>query len=436
MEKTMKTIRPLHIIVIVMTLLNLTSAAYAGKYALVIGNGTYKAVPPLDTPVNDANTMASTLKSLGFSVDKGTDLTQQEMETAVRNFRSRLSAGDTALFYYSGHGVEVDGTNYLIPIEISKDMIRYKAIPANLVIDKMEEAGSKVNIVILDACRSNLKGGKGFGKGLAQMIGGEGTFIAYATAPGTEAFTGSGSTSIYTRHLVNIMKKPGLKIEDVFKQVRKSVMDETSKEQKPWDSSSLTGDFYFSGEGGQRHETPPSKRKYWLRSKPLEVSEEDAAKVFNTRIEKLPSIFGGTDRYWKPTEYFQNDFRDNGDGTITDSATGLMWQKTDSPKGMDYQDAKAYVENLNREKFAGYNDWRLPTDDESKSLLTPTSEKQSDGAYIKPIFLGAYSFCWTSDQKPLTGFRYVWQVNFIRGGIEPHVSEHNATKVRAVRSIE
>jgi len=111
-----------------------------------------------------------------------------------------------------------------------------------------------VNIVILDTCRSNLKGGKGFGKGLAAMTGGEGTFIAYATAPGTEAFTGTGSTSIYTKYLINAMKKPGLKIEDVFKQVRKSVMDETSKEQKPWDSSSLTGDFYFNGEGGQRQE--------------------------------------------------------------------------------------------------------------------------------------------------------------------------------------
>ncbi|NJL59559.1 MAG: caspase family protein [Desulfobacteraceae bacterium] len=232
-----------YIIVIVMTLLNLTSAAYAGKYALVIGNGSYKAVPALDTPVNDANVMASSLRDLNFSVEKGTDMSQQEMETAIENFRKRLHTGDIALFYYSGHGVQVDKINYMLPVEISKDKIRYNSVSVNIVLDKMEEAGSKVNIIILDACRVDFKGGKGFGKGLAEMHGGEGTYIAYATAPGTEAYTGSGSTSIYTRHLVNAMKTPGLKIEDVFKQVRKAVMDETSRSRSLGIHQCLSGIF-------------------------------------------------------------------------------------------------------------------------------------------------------------------------------------------------
>ncbi len=258
----MKTIRPLHIIVLVL-LLNLTSAAYAGKYALVIGNGAYKGDASLPTPVNDADEMASTLQSLGFSVKKGTDLVQQEMEKAIHDFGSRLSTGDIALFYFSGHGSEVDGINYLIPIGISTGMIKYRAVPLDIVLDKMKEAGSRVNIVILDACRNNpFKGAKGSGKGLASVTGGKGTFIAYATAPGSVAGVGSGSTSIYTKYLVNAIKTPGLKIEDVFKKVRESVLSETSDQQNPWESSSLTGkDFYFADSGSTTIVTPTKESK-------------------------------------------------------------------------------------------------------------------------------------------------------------------------------
>ena len=259
----MKIHKPISAIVFLFILLSLPQA-YAGKYALVIGNGSYRVVPALDTPVNDASAMTSALQNLGFSVEKGTDMSQEEMETVIRGFRNRLGSGDTALFYYSGHGVEVDGINYLVPVEIASDMIRYKGVPVNVVLDKMEEAQTQVNIIILDACRSSLKGGKGFGKGLAAMRGGEGTYIAYATAPGMEAYTGTGSTSIFTKHLVNYIETPQLKIEDIFKRVRKAVMDETEKVQKPWDSSMLIGDVYFADSGDttipEREEEQVKKR--------------------------------------------------------------------------------------------------------------------------------------------------------------------------------
>jgi len=253
----MKTIRPLHIIVVVL-LLNLTSAAYAGKYALIIGNGSYKDAP-LSTPVNDAEVMASTLRSLGFSVSKETDISHRTMEQAIRDFGNRLSPGDTALFYFSGHGAQADGSNYLIPIGAdiqSEDEIKHKSVAADIVLAKMKSARSAVNIIILDACRNNpFKGFKSMGNGLAPMAAVKGTFIAYATAPGTVAYTGNESTSIYTKYLTNLMKKPGLKIEDVFKRVRESVISDTSDKQIPWEASSLTGkDFYFNGEGGQRQE--------------------------------------------------------------------------------------------------------------------------------------------------------------------------------------
>jgi hypothetical protein len=425
----MKTIRPLHNFVFVMLLLNLTSAAYAGKYALVIGNGAYKDIP-LSTTVNDANVMASTLQSLGFSVSKETDISHHNMEQAIRDFGNRLSAGDIALFYFSGHGAQTDGINYLIPIGAdiqSEDEIRHKSVPADMVLAKMKQARSAVNILILDACRNNpFKGFKSLSQGLAPMSASDvkGSFITYATAPGSVAYTGTGSTSIYTKHLVTFIQKSGLRIEDVFKRVRESVMADTSDKQIPWESSSLTGkDFYFAGERERNPEpevqksepvadTSP-KAKYQLRKTPITTLDEDRRSKFGLNEDS------------KPLEYIENDFKDNGDGTITDRATGLMWQKSGSDKTLTYEEAKAYVEKL---KLAGYSDWRLPTVDELKSLLT--QEKQSNDLYINPIFeKKQYNWFWTSDQRSSGG---AWGVYFDGGDVGWLVV--NFGYVRAVRS--
>ena len=399
--------KPIKFIPLILILMLMISPAYAGKYALVIGNGSYQAVPELDTPVNDANTMAATLSDLGFIVDKGIDLTQQQMENIIRNFRSRIGSDDTALFYYSGHGVEVEGINYLIPIEIPKDMIRYKGIPVNVVLDKMEEAQSRVNIVILDACRSNLKGGKGFGKGLAAMTGTKGSFIAYATAPGTEAYTGNETTSIYTRHLVNMIRKPGLRIEDVFMKVRESVMAETSDAQMPWEHSSLVGKPFYFLEGG----TPTLNQKYRLRSSPSTLSESDVS-ILVKNHNLFSKKYGWNAEWANESGDFKNDFVDNGNGTITDRATGLMWQKSGADNYINYEQAQAYVEKLNRDRFAGYSDWRLPTVEELASLLEP-SEMNGD-LYIDPIFDKTQKYCWTSDRYGSSG---AWFVYFSYGSI-------------------
>ena len=234
------------------------------RLALVIGNGSYKDIP-LSTTVNDADEMEKTLTYLGFSVKKETDISHPAMEKAIRDFGSSLRPGDTALFYFSGHGVQSDGNNYLIPIGADiqgEDEIKHKCVPADMVLAKMKQAGSGVNIVILDACRNNpFKGFKSMNQGLASMDATvvRGTFIAYATAPKTVAYTGTGSTSIYTKHLIKLMKTPGLKIEDIFKRIRESVMAETSDKQMPWESSSLIGkDFYFADSGSITIVTPPT----------------------------------------------------------------------------------------------------------------------------------------------------------------------------------
>ncbi len=231
----------------------------AERLALVIGNNAYEE-SPLTNPVNDANDMTAALEQLGFSVNTQTNITQQEMEEAIRDFTGGLKPTDTALFYFSGHGAQVDGINYLVPVGariVSEQDIKYKSVAAEIVLDYLERAGSKLNIVILDACRDNpFKGFRSTRGGLAMMTSPTGTLIGYATAPGTVAYDGPGKNSPYTKHLLQAMSTPGLRIEDVFKQARVGVMVETDSKQVPWESSSLIGDFYF--DAADRDGTPPS----------------------------------------------------------------------------------------------------------------------------------------------------------------------------------
>jgi formylglycine-generating enzyme required for sulfatase activity len=220
------------------------------KVALVIGNASYTDVP-LRNSANDATDMATTLRELGFTVTLKTNLNKRDMETAVRNFRAGLAIGDIALFYYSGHGMQVSGSNYLIPVGesiLSETDVRYNAMEAQYVMDNMQDAGTSVNIIILDACRDNpFKGMKSQSKGFVAVMAPQGTFIAYATAPGSVAADGTGRNSPYTRNLIACMKMPGTEIESAFKEVRKKVMQETGNQQVPWESSSLVDPFAFKG---------------------------------------------------------------------------------------------------------------------------------------------------------------------------------------------
>jgi uncharacterized protein (TIGR02145 family) len=218
------------------------------KIALVIGNANYDGAS-LRNPVNDATDMASTLRGLGFNVSLKTNLNRQQLEDAIRGFGTQINSGDIALFYFSGHGVQVDGLNYLIPIGAgiqAENEVRYGCTEAGFVLDKMESAGSGMNIIILDACRDNpFKGVRSGTKGFAHMSAPTGSIISYSTAPGSVAYDGEGRNSPYTANLMDAMKTQGLKIEDMFKKVRNNVAKETANRQIPWESSSLMNDFYF-----------------------------------------------------------------------------------------------------------------------------------------------------------------------------------------------
>lgn len=219
------------------------------RVALVVGNGSYTSAP-LKNPVNDARAMAATLRRLGFEVEEQINLGYMPFNDAVEAFGNKLKAGGIGLFYYAGHGMQVQGANYLIPVDAkirAENEVRYKAIDAGLVLAKMESAKSDVNIVILDACRDNpfSRSFRSASHGLAQIDAPTGTIIAYATAPGKTASDGKGKNGAYTEALIQAMESPDLKVEEVFKRVRRLVLEKTNKLQVPWESSSLVGDFRF-----------------------------------------------------------------------------------------------------------------------------------------------------------------------------------------------
>jgi len=226
------------------------NAAAEQRIALVIGNAAYSA-SPLRNPVNDARAVAKSLNQLGFEVLLKTNLNLQSMVEAVRELGARLKEGDVVLVYYSGHGMQVKGRNFLIPVNADirgEDEVPYMSLDVSQVLDKLETARSRVNIVVLDACRSNpyIRTFRTSRVGLAQMDAPGGTLIAFSTAPGSEARDGDAEYGTYTRHLLAHMPTPGLPVEVMFRRVRENVTAETKDRQVPWESSSLKGDFYFA----------------------------------------------------------------------------------------------------------------------------------------------------------------------------------------------
>ena len=219
------------------------------RLALVIGNADYKT-HPLRNAKNDANDVSTALKSSGFQVIDLRDSTLQQMRSGVRQFGDRLINNDVGLVYYSGHGVEVKGRNYFIPVNADiqrEDEIADQGLDVSLVLEKMSTAGKGVNILIVDACRDDPFGRsfRSSSRGLANMDAPRGTIIAYATSPGKVASDGEGRNSPYTKHLVRAMQHPNKPIEQVFKEVRRAVQEETQDQQTPWKNTSLSGDFYF-----------------------------------------------------------------------------------------------------------------------------------------------------------------------------------------------
>ena len=226
------------------------------RVALVIGNSAYQNVTRLDNPRNDAKLLADTLRSLGFTLVGGgarLDLDKAAFDSAIQSFSNQVQGADVALFYYAGHGVQVRGSNYLVPINANPTReadVFLQMVDIALVLSQMEGSGTKLNLIILDACRNNPFGGRGLRAtvgGLGQMQAPEGTLISFATQPGSVAQDGVDGNSPYTKALAQTLRRPGLDVFQTFNEVGVSVMETTGRAQQPWLSTSpIKGSFFFT----------------------------------------------------------------------------------------------------------------------------------------------------------------------------------------------
>lgn len=377
------------LVVVTVWLIHLTPsslfAATDRRIALVIGNGAYKSAP-LRNPVNDAGDIADALGKLGFSVSLKTDADQRSMERAIREFGKQLRTGGVGLFYYAGHGIQVKGRNYLIPIGAaieSESDVKYESVDAGRVLGKMEDAGNSLNVIILDACRNNPFGRsfRSSDKGLAKMDAPTGSILAYATSPGSVAADGQGRNGLYTSALLKHMMTPGLTIERMFKQIRIEVVGASGKKQVPWEASSLMGDFYFNAQRGiaVAPKQPIKETPKYASISPDVTKPKIIAR--DTHYEKLAS------------------------GVVHDTRSGLEWY-AGPDKDTNWDEADRWVANLD---VTG-GGWRMPTRKEWKGLIQEGVGTRN----MTPLLKTTGWRVWTGETK---GSSSAWSFYLLTGNL-------------------
>jgi TonB family protein len=236
---------------------NTSSPTSEARTALVIGNANYRNASPLANPVNDARDMSAALREVGFEVISGENLTAEQMKLKVTEFGQRLAQRKgVGLFFYAGHGVQINGRNYLIPVEakaLREQTIEFESLDVGRVLGEMDASGSRLNMVVLDACRNNPfeRSWRSADQGLAEIRAPRGTLVAYATAPGKVAYDGTGRNGTFTSELLKLIKEPNILVETLFKRVGERVSAVSGGTQEPYLSQSIRGDFYFSVSEGQ-----------------------------------------------------------------------------------------------------------------------------------------------------------------------------------------
>jgi uncharacterized caspase-like protein len=347
------------------------------RLALLIGNSDYAHGGSLANPVNDVRAMKTALEGLGFAVFKYENCSQKAMKRAMDEFGKKLKGKDVGLFFYAGHGVQVKGHNYLIPADAKLDNendAEYDCVRADRVLAKMESAGSRTNIVILDACRDNPferswhRGTEG--NGLAFMNAPSGSLIAYSTAPGkTASDGGGGKNSPYTSALLEHINTPNITVIEMFQGVRSAVMTASESKQIPWESTSLRGNFYFSTKGGdnrfseEQARLERERRELELMRAEFERKQRESQrqKVEVASVPQKPS-------YSQPSS--NSDGINRGDvyvasanGVVRDTSTGLEW-KAGPDKDITWDEAKSWVQGLELDGGG----WRMPTINELENL--------------------------------------------------------------------
>ncbi|HZF36596.1 MAG TPA: caspase family protein [Candidatus Angelobacter sp.] len=274
------------------------------RVALVIGNSAYRNAPALPNPRNDAAAIADALQKLGFSVQSGFDLDRAATEQMLRTFGDTLGDADVALFYYAGHGLQVDTKNYIVPVDArlaSENDLPFEAVDLTLVLSLMERR-PRINLVLLDACRDNplaqnlarsmgASRSTAVSRGLAIAESGIGTLLVYATQPGNVALDGNGAHSPFTQGLLDYIATPDIEVRQMLTRVRAEVLQATGGKQVPWDHSSLTGDFFFVPRGAAveaQPQAPAADRElaFWE-----SVKDSRAPADFQAYLDQYP---GGT----------------------------------------------------------------------------------------------------------------------------------------------
>ncbi len=275
------------------------------RVALVIGNSKYdsKKLPNLKNPINDASAMSEKLKTLGFKVFYGVNLTKRQMDKKLDQFSQKLRMGGVGLFFFAGHGIEYKRENYLMATDSNvndKNDVKYESLPLNKILDNMEDAGNRLNIVLLDSCRNDpfsRSGGGGLAKSTAR-----GTYIVYATSPGDVASDGSGKHGAFTTQILKYIDAQGVSLERVFKRVKIGVINSTNQNQRPWISNDITGDFYFklptqaSNIFNVPKKTKNSLKPQKLKTYPLTITTEPSDSKTKT---KHPKPQENEKRFWE-----------------------------------------------------------------------------------------------------------------------------------------
>ena len=442
------------------------------RTALVIGNGSYRN-SPLANPVNDATDIAAKLKILGFSVTLLTNANRSAMIDEIRRFGDHLrDRKGIGLLFYAGHGIQVNGRNYLVPVDadiIREHEVDDEGVDLGRVLGEMADARNRLNILILDACRNNPyeRSFRSAGRGLASIDAPRGTLIAYATAPGSVAADGSGRNSPYTAALLRQIVSQGTPVEIVFKKTRAEVISSTNGAQIPWESSSLVGDFYFAV-AGETTESPQQTERRRLtreglidpalaldspknttekpvsdaaaeqiRSTPQPVSEAELKNIannLNLNIKKIQDDFDpNTQTYRLSGAGFENQFEPAANGqVIIDRNSNLMWQQGGytGEFGLSLAAARQYIKDLNSQNYAGYSDWRLPTVAEVLTLFEP--DKNSAELHTHSYFSNRQMGLRTSDTFP---GNMGWIVDFDFGECSA-VPDYYQIFVRAARNLK
>jgi len=368
---------------------NVSFSAKEQRLALLIGNSSYMHGGSLSNPVNDVREMKAALEGLGFTVFKYENCTQKSMKRAMDEFGKKLKGKDVGLFFYAGHGVQVKGHNYLIPVDAKLDNendAEYDCVRADRVLAKMESAGSRTNIVILDACRDNPferswhRGTEGVG--LAFMNAPSGSLIAYSTAPGKTALDGQGKNSPYTAALLEHIKTPNITVIEMFQGVRSAVITRSENKQIPWESTSLRGNFYFSMKGGdnrfseeqarlekERLEFEQAKAEFERKQREAQQERVEVASLPQqpTNSRPSPSTSNVTDRDGVYVAY--------ANGIVRDTSTGLEW-KAGPDRDTTWNEARSWVQSLG-------GDWRMPTMDELERLYQKGKGDRNMTALLK-----------------------------------------------------